>query len=89
MAIDEELLKPGREHLAALGNKIKEMEAETANNISRFGRDDKEYARRKWGDFHRAVEPMRREMEVVTKVIADYYSLQTEPPPIIVPAPRS
>lgn len=81
----EELLKPSREHLAMLRRQIVEMEAETAANIDRYGRDNREYARRKWEEFGAAVEPMRREIEAVGKVIADYYALQTVPPPIIVP----
>jgi hypothetical protein len=83
--VDEELLRPSREHLAALGNKIKEMEAETHNKVRRFARDDDELAKKMWRDFHRAVEPMRREMDAVGKVIANYCALQSDLPPMIVP----
>lgn len=82
--VDEELLRPSREHLAILSNKIREMEAQTHNNVQRFARDDAELAKKMWRDFHQAVEPMRREMEGVLRVITDYYALQADLPPMIV-----
>ncbi len=82
--IDEELLKPSREHLAMLRGKIASMEAETAEKIKRYGYDDdREYAREMWGQFHMAVEPMRREIEAVVKTIVDYYALQPLPTMIV------
>lgn len=83
--VDEELLRPSREYLARLGAEIKRLEAQTAQKIERYGHGDKEYAREAWGEFYRAVEPMRREQEGFAKIIADYYALQTVPPPIVVP----
>lgn len=77
--IDEEFLRPSREHLTRIRHQIQAMEAETARNIDRYGRDDKEYANQKWGEYHLAIEPMRRELEAVVKVIVDYYALQPLP----------
>ena len=77
--IDEELLKPSREHLAHLGAQIKAMEAETVEKIKRYGADDKKYAKEKWREYYLAVEPLRREQEAVVKLIADYYGLQAVP----------
>jgi hypothetical protein len=81
--IDEELLKPSREMIANLTAKIKQHEADTALNIRHWGRDDKEYAKEKWRQHYAAVEPMRREIEAISKVMADYYGLQAAPPKII------
>jgi len=80
MAIDEELLKPSREHLALLRAQIASLEAETHEKIKRYGED---HARVLWNAFHLAVEPLRREQEAVTKVITDYYALQPIPPQIV------
>ena len=82
MAIDEELLKPSREHLASLREQIAAMEAETHEKIKRYGEDR---ARVLWNAFHLAVEPLRREQEAVLKVMTDYYALQPLPPQIIAP----
>lgn len=76
--VDEELLKPTREHLAMLRYKIATMEVETVEKVKRHP-DDREYARELWYQFDLAVQPMRREIEAVVKVIADYYALQTAP----------
>ena len=85
MAIDEELLRPSREHLACLQSKIAAMEADAMERASRYP-DDEEYVRDVWHRFNMTVFPMRREIEAVGKVIADYYALQADPPPIVVPA---
>lgn len=85
MPVDEELLKPSREHLAHLGAEIKRQEELAVRDIERYGYGDREYARQRWAEFYMTVEPLRREIEGVSKVIADYYGLQTAPPPIIVP----
>jgi len=84
--VDEELLRPSREQLANLGAEIKRQEALAVSDIERYGYGSREYARQRWAEFSMTVEPMRREMEVVTKVIADYYALQTDLPPIVIPA---
>ena len=77
MPIDEELLKPSREHLARLRGQIAAMEAEMHENIKHYS---KEHARKLWREFHLAVEPLRREQEAVLKVITDYYA-----PPTTIP----
>jgi hypothetical protein len=79
MAIDEELLKPSREHLAQLRAQIASLEAETHEKIKRYGDD-----RARWNAFHLAVEPLRREQEAVIKVITNYYALQPIPPQIVI-----
>lgn len=81
--IDEELLKPGREHLAMLRGKIDALRAETAQKIERHGRDDDDYVREAWGKFHMAVEPMRQEMEAVVQTMVDYYAGQPLPQIVI------
>lgn len=86
--IDEELLKPSREHLASLRDKIAAMEAETVEKIRRYPHD-RDYADELWHHFNLAVIPMRREIEGVGRVIADYYALQSEIPPMIVALPQS
>jgi hypothetical protein len=78
--IDEELLKPSREHLARLRAEIERQQELTVADVERYGYGSKEYARRRWSEFHMTVEPMRREIEAVAKVMADYYSLHTVPP---------
>lgn len=79
MTVDEELLKPSRDHLAYLGAQIKALEAETAQKIKRYGADDKDYAKAKWSEFYRATEPLRREQDAVVKLIANYYGWQAMP----------
>lgn len=83
MAIDEELLRPSREHLARLRAEIQRQEELAAGDIERYGYGDREYARQRWSEFHMTIEPMRREMEAVVKVITDYYAAQPLPPQII------
>jgi hypothetical protein len=82
--IDEELLKPSREMLAKLGAMIRIEERVMVENIERWGKDDKEYARQQSREYFAKVEPLRREMEAVAKVIADYYGQQVAPPAIVV-----
>lgn len=82
MPVDEELLKPSREHLAKLRGQIASLEDETYEKIKRYG---EEHARKLWSDFHLAVAPLRREQEAVLKVITDYYALQPLPPQIHAP----
>jgi hypothetical protein len=86
MAIDEELLKPSRQHLAHLDILIAKAEREMVEAIERWGKDDKEYARRRSEEFYMAVEPLRRERDGVAKIISDYYALRAQLPPIIVAA---
>jgi ferric iron reductase protein FhuF len=81
--IDEELLKPSREHMARLDALIAKAEREMVERIERWGKDDKEYARQQSEEYYRAVEPMRRERDAVAKVIADYYALQPMPPQVV------
>lgn len=81
--VDEELLKPSREHLARLAAEIKHQEALAMGDIERYGYGDREYARRRWDEFAMTVEPMRREIDAIVKVMADYYGLQPMPPQII------
>lgn len=83
MAVDEELLKPSRKHLAHLNALIATAEREMVEAIERWGKDDKEYARRRSDEYYMAIEPLRRERDAVAKVIADYYGLQAAPPQII------
>lgn len=84
--VDEELLRPSREHFAHLDALIRKAEEETIEAVEKWGKGDEDYVRRKWREFYEAVEPLRREKDAVTKVIADYYALQTDQPPLIVPA---
>ena len=81
--IDEELLKPNREYLAALQAQIKALQAETAQKVD-WNPTDKERARELWRQYYLSVEPLRREVDAVVNVIADYYATQTSPPPILV-----
>jgi len=82
--VDEELLKPSREHLARLGAEIKRQEELAARDVERYGYGDREYDRQRWAEFYMSGEPLRREQEGVAKVIADYYGLQAAPPPMVV-----
>jgi hypothetical protein len=84
--IDEDLLKPSREMLAKLDAMIRFEERAMVENIERWGKDDKEYARRQSREFYARVEPLRREREGIAKVISDYYALQALPPTIAVPS---
>ena len=81
--IDEELLKPSREHLAHLSAEFRRQEELTARDIEQYGYGDKEYARQRWAEFYMTVEPMRREIEALAKVMADYYGLQADLPPMV------
>lgn len=65
--------------------KIKQHEADTVLNIRHWGRGDEEYEKQKWREHYQWIEPLRREAEAVTKVIADYYARQAMPPIIVVP----
>ena len=49
--IDEELLRPSREHLASLRAEIQRQQELAASDIERYGYGDREYARRLvvWG----------------------------------------
>ena len=90
MAIDEELLKPSREHLVQLRAQIAALEAETHEKIKLYDDesvmiDHQRYAKELWRNFNLAVEPLRREQEAVLKVITDYYALQPMPPQILAP----
>ena len=78
--MDEELLKPSREHLVSLRGQIAALEDETYEKIKRYG---EEHARELCHEFNLAVEPLRREQERVLKVITDYCALQPMPPVII------
>lgn len=69
MPVDEELLKPSREHLDNLNAKIKSMEAATIRKINRYGHGDGEYARQQWREYYRAIEPMRRERDAVGRLL--------------------
>jgi hypothetical protein len=80
MAIDEELLKPSREHLAHLNGLIAKAEREMVEAIERWGKNDKDYARHRTREYYQAIEPLRRESDAVMKAIADYYNLQPMPP---------
>lgn len=84
--IDEEILKPSREHLAMLRAEIRRQEELAVGDVDRYSHGDKDYARQRWSEFHMTVEPLRREIEAVVKAMVDYYVSQTAPPPIIVPA---
>jgi hypothetical protein len=76
--IDEELLKPSREHIAYLDAKIKQSEVDTIEKIKR-GSWLADYSDELWRRHHLAVEPMRRERDHVARVIADYYGQQAIP----------
>lgn len=82
--IDEELLKPSREYLAYLRAEIDRQHELAVSDIERYGYGEREYARQRWAEFNMTVEPMRREIEAVGKVIADYYCNQPMPPQIII-----
>jgi len=85
MPVDEELLKPTREHLAHLNALIAKAERKMVENIERWGKDDKEYAHQQSQEYYAKIEPLRRERDYVVKVLVDYYGLQPIPPQIIVP----
>ena len=82
MAIDEELLRPTREHLAALHAQIEGLRAK-ADERARWYPYDEEYVRSVWDRFEMSILPIRHEIEAVGKVIADYYGAQPMPPQII------
>ena len=81
--VDEELLRPSREHLAHLSAMIATAEREMIEKIERWGRDDKEYASQQSREYYAKIEPLRREFDYVAQVIADYYGLQTTPAMIV------
>lgn len=83
MAVDEELLRPSREHLAYLNSLIAKAEREMVEKIERWGHDDAEYAYQQSAEYYRSVEPLRRERDAVIKVMADYYGAQPPPPQIL------
>lgn len=78
--VDEELLRPSREHLAALNAQIATLQSQTAEKVENYPYDDKgRYATECWREFYLTIEPLRRERDAVGKVIADYYGLQAMP----------
>ena len=77
MPVDEELLKPSREHLVMLRSEIERQRELAASDIERYRYGSREYADQRWSEFHMSVAPMYREIEVVVKVMTDYYALQT------------
>lgn len=81
--VDEELLKPSREHLSRIMGQIKAMEAETIERIRRNGEDDKQYIREQWEKYYLATRALSREHEAVIKVMTDYYALQADLPPMV------
>lgn len=81
--IDEELLKPSREHLALLRAEIESQRALAEGDIKRYGYGSREYARQRWDEFHMATRPMYREIEAVVKTMVDYYAAQPLPPQVI------
>lgn len=81
--IDEELLKPSREHLALLRAEIESQRALAESDIERYGYGNREYARQRWEEFHMATGPMYCEIEAVVKTMVDYYAAQPLPPQII------
>jgi len=83
--IDEELLKPSREHLAMLRAEIERQRELAASDVERYGYGSREYADQRWSEFHMSVAPMYREIEAVGKVIADYYASRPRRPPIFMP----
>lgn len=84
MIDDEELLKPSRELIAMLRGKIEALRTETAGKIERYGRrDDDDYVREAWGQFHMAVEPLYREIEAVVQTMVNYYAMRPLPPHFI------
>jgi hypothetical protein len=85
MPVDEELLKPSHDHLAMLRAEIERHRELAECDIERYGYGSREYADQRWSEFHMSVAPMYREIEAVIKVMADYYDLQTSPPPIFMP----
>lgn len=85
MAVDEEFLRPGREHIAYIDAQIKKSEIDTLEKIEKF-RGDEAYERELWRRHYASIEPMRRERDAVAKVMADYYGLQPMPT-VIIPVP--
>jgi hypothetical protein len=81
--IDEELLKPSREHLALLRAQIQQQHELAASDIERYGYGSREYAQQRWDEFHMATGPMYREIEAVVKTMVDYYAAQPIPPQFI------
>jgi len=81
--IDEELLKPSREHLAMLRAEINRQHELAASDIERYGYGSREYASQRWDEYHMTVAALYREIEAVVKVMTDYYALQPLPDMII------
>jgi hypothetical protein len=81
--VDEEFLKPSREHLAYIDGMIKTAEHRMVEDIKRYGHGDREYAKQRTREFYLSVEPLRRERDGVVKVIADYYGTQAMPPTLV------
>lgn len=81
--IDEELLRPSREHLAMLRAEIQHQQALAASDIERYGYGDREYASQRWREFHMTTKPMYSEIEAVVKTMVDYYAAQPRPPQIV------
>lgn len=80
--IDEELLKPSREHLDRLKAAIRKSEIDTIEKIDQF-KDDDAYAQELWRRHYVSIAPIRREIEAVVKVITDYYARQAAPTMLI------
>jgi hypothetical protein len=76
---NEELIKPSRELLAMLNAKIKAAEKQMVDNIERWGKDDKEYARQQSREYYARIEPLRRQRDHVVKTIADFIDLHAIP----------
>ncbi len=80
--IDEELLKPSREHLARLGAEINKSYQRAIETASMYP-DNEDHARAVWRRHHAEIEPLLRERDAVIKIMADYYGLQPMPPQIV------
>jgi hypothetical protein len=82
MAIDEELLKPTREHIARLGAEI-EKHYVNAMETAKMRPHDRHHERAVWERFYAAIRPLEREREAHVRILADYYALQPMPPQIV------
>lgn len=87
--MDEKLLEPSREHLTMLRAEIERQRELAARDVERYGYGSAEYADQRWREYHMSVAPMWREIEVVVKVMTDYYALQSSPPPMVIVGPKS